>query len=311
MSGNIVLGNINLSQYQPYQLQKADNMIEYIKNGDLDLLHIIKALSNIEDIYLNQSVYQFSLERNRLKFSDSIKVYVEFVELIAKLIKEIGIPNNSISFSIIISKLIHDGYLSKNSIFISTEDLERLIDIRGFHGLDIINGYGCCRHVSSIHQDLFHQLNLCGEKIYCLKGIGEEPNASLRNPFNEEADHVVNLLEYDGMYYIHDVLCRRFYQFNDGFTMKRYPYGDNVFEKLYYKPLLDMIFNNSSQDDVLNKILTFQECSKESYMTANEFNEIVDETNNEYNKKKDILDDFKQISQGYTKKIMAQTGIIM
>lgn len=230
-------------------------------------------------------------------YDENVQSYIEFLELIAKIVRDIGLPNNSISYSKIVSRLIHEGYLSNRSVFVPTTDKTKFLDIIGFLGIDVINGYGCCRHTADIHQDIFRELNLCGDRVYCLS----ESSITLSQAFNSRGNHIVNLLIYDEMCYVHDILHQKFYYFKNGFTMEEYQGRDT----LYYKPSLDIVFNGMSYLDMLKRIRTFHESSAKSYMSARELNEILAETDNQYNNSRQILEDFRREAKSYIKKIVS------
>lgn len=90
--------------------------------------------------------------------------YKQLLPIIASIVKKIGLPSNSISYSQVIENLIFDGYLSSDTELTpykvkDKDDIEPL-DLFGFFGIDVIRREGICRHFASIHQDIFHKLHL-------------------------------------------------------------------------------------------------------------------------------------------------------
>lgn len=254
-----------------------------------------------------QAQYRSAVKANELLHGKNITAYKEFIKLVTKVIKEIGLPNNEISYSLVISRLIHDGYLSEKLSFFQTDNKNKMLDISGYLGIDVINGYGCCRHVSGIHRDLFNDMELFNDNLPCTSVL---TYISLKQAFEMPANHSVNLLKYNGLYYIHDALNNKFYTFNDGFTMKQYPNSVEILpRKLFYKPEYDIIINNVTFSKVKEKVKDFSYDSMKSHISASELGDIVDETNLQYDRNREILGDFVKEARPYTKKIVPKNYI--
>ncbi len=284
------------------ELQK--NSLEYLMREQLYLL-ASEFSSIMQDTTFEQSHYRLKALQNLMVYTKTIGSYQQFISLVARLIKELGLPNNSISYSLITTRLIHEGYLSDKNIFVKIEDNESFKDLSGYLGIDIVNGYGCCRHVSAIHQDIFRELNLKGNSLPCLLSS----YIPFREALQREGNHAVNLIEYEGLFYVHDTSQQRFYEFENAFTMMPYPSSLGNAQVLYYKPLLDMIFNNESQLEILKKISHFDRSSQSQYISVRELNEILNETNLKYNESHETLKDFMHDARPYTKEITSSVGI--
>lgn len=284
----------------------------YLIEEEKEINTLINLFYNFEselgrNIIEKQIQYVSKVKANELLHGENITAYKEFIQLVTKVIKKIGLPNNEISYSLVISRLIHDGYLSKNLFFFQTENKNKVFDISGYLGIDIVNGYGCCRHVSSIHRDLFNDMELFNDNLPCTSVL---PYVTLKQGFEMPANHSVNLLKYNGLYYIHDALNKKFYAFNDGLTMKQYPNSDEILlRKLFYKPEYDMIINNATFSKVKEKIKDFSYDSMKSHISASELGDIMDETNFQYDRNKDVLGDFVQEVRPYIKRILPKNYI--
>ena len=82
----------------------------------------------------------------------------------AKLIKEIGIKNNEMSYSLVIGLLLKSGMFSDWHRFeYKTNIVESMY---GCLGLQVIRGYGTCRHMASFYKDVFDKLGLYNDKLY-------------------------------------------------------------------------------------------------------------------------------------------------
>ncbi len=264
----------------------------------------------IKRIIEMQLDYDRERNNNKIIYNKNIEYYNYFVEFVSELIKNIAIKNNSISYSRLFSRLLYDGYLSDMSNFISTTQEKYFIDIKGYFGIDIVNGFGCCRHTASFFQDVFKNLDINGKALCCFRPCTTKDDFQYK-PFTSTANHVVNLLEYNGLYYIYDSLNKCYYYFNDFITMYPYIINDDNFSLnsiLYYKPYMDMIIFSISYKEILENINTFiKNCNNSSfYITSQEITDILYETDNIYEKSNDILNCFKEDSKKYTKHIIPE-----
>lgn len=254
-----------------------------------------------------QVQYASAVKANELLYGKNIIAYKTFIQLATKVIKEIGLPNNEISYSLVISRLIHDGFISENLFFFLTENKNKVFDISGYLGIDIVNGYGCCRHVSGIHRDLFNDMELFNDDLPC---TSVPTYVSLKQAIEMPANHSVNLLKYNGLYYIHDALNKKFYTFNNGITMKQYPNNVEIMpKKLFYKPEYDIIINNTTFSEVKEKIKDYSYDSMKSHISVSELRDIMDETNLQYDRNKDVLGDFVQEARLYIRRIVPKNYI--
>lgn len=297
---------------QDYINLSNTNNLWYLIEEENEINALINLFYNSESelgraIIEKQVQYRSKVNANELLHSKNITAYKEFIQLVTKIIKEIGLPNNEISYSLVISRLIHDGYLSENFFFFLTENKNKVFDISGYLGIDIVNGYGCCRHVSSIHRDLFNDMELFNDNLPC---TSVPTYVSLKQAIEMPANHSVNLLKYNGLYYIHDALNKKFYTFNDGITMKQYPNNVEIIpKKLFYKPEYDMIINNTTFSEVKEKIKDFSYDSMKSHISVSELRDIMDETNLQYDRNKDVLGDFVQEARPYIRRIVPKNYI--
>lgn len=262
----------------------------------------------IKRIVEKQLDYNKEIENNKIIYNENIEYYNSFIKLVSKLIINIGIKDNSISYSRIFTNLLYDGYLSKKATFIPTTESKYFFDIKGYLGIDIINGIGCCRHIASFYQDVFKNLDINGKALCCFN-TSTIKNKCKYQPFISRANHVVNLLEYNGLYYIYDSINNCYYYFSDFISMHPYIINDNkpiLNSPLYYKPYMDMIIFSSSYKEILNNITVFRNnCNYSSYyITSQEIFNILYETDNIYSKSYDILKCFREDSNKYVKNII-------
>lgn len=238
--------------------------------------------------------YVKEVEKNKIIYKKNIEAYMKLIKLISLIVKEIGLKDNSISYSIVTSKLLNSGFLSKNLIF--TKQQNDLFDIEGYLGIDVINGYGCCRNSASLHKNVFDQLNLFNNIIPCAK----VENQNLRDLIISVASHVVNLIEYEGAYYIHDIIYNIFAKFEDGFIIDEY---FNKQSYLFYKPEIDFIFYSQDFKKVINNIKNYKLDSRRSHIDNSKLKDIILETENRFNSSNDAIKNYVISAQPYIKAI--------
>lgn len=241
-------------------------------------------------------------------FDKQARYYKQLLPIVSHIIRKIGLPNNSISYSQIIENLIFDGYLSFGESLTPYEKKDNIkpIDLCGFSGVDVIRREGCCRNFAGIHQDIFHKLHLYNNIFYC---YAWELKKSFVPPINEYdeyfmGNHTVNLIKYNGQFYIHDSYNQLHFSFKNCFTAKQYENKDNQ-SILYYTPVTDKLFNNKSYKQILNQMKSFEESSQKPHIDINELNEIIDETNDRFYNSTKLLSDFREEALPYMKKIVS------
>lgn len=111
---------------------------------------------------------ELTIKKPELYTSEINEIYDMYNSIIkeyAKLNSELELTN-PVTISTILSKAIYDGYLSIDKSFgYSTKNHN---DINRFLGNDIIKGTGCCRHIASLLNDVFHESEI---KSYTLPVI--------------------------------------------------------------------------------------------------------------------------------------------
>jgi len=168
-------------------------------------------------------------------YSSLIKDYESFIKVASKLIDEITPNKDELSKINTIMYLIKNGVFSYNGKF---KDMIPSVDIISSKtGLNILEGGGCCRHVAGFINDIMPLSTL-------LTCVGE-----VYNPYYNEANHVINKINYDGNIYGFDA-------FNEGILfdfvsdVAMLSIDEDVFEKLYYKPYAEIVFYKRSFEEV-------------------------------------------------------------
>ncbi len=289
----------------PMDIAKPKLIYELIER-DLQLLSDknSKFAGGIQEI--QTAVYKSSIS-NSILFEQTL-YYKKFLSMIANTVKEIGLPNNSISYSQVIENLIFEGYLSSGEILIpyKIKDNIQPLDLLGFAGIDVIRREGNCRHFSSLHSDIFHILDLYYDIFFCYDWVSGK---TFVPPIDADygylaSNHVANLIKYNGRYYIHDAYNEKYFYFTNQFTAEQYEKkGNQCF--LYYSPVETKIFNNKSYRQILKQMNYFEESSLKPHIGINELNDIINETNDRFYNSTKILYDFREEALPYIKKIVS------
>ena len=232
---------------------------------------------------------------DREKNSEQINTYEQLIHLVTPLIKEIGLPNNNISYSYIIGILLRDGFFSNDGDFKVTSDDNKLKYRGNCLGIQITLGYGSCRHAGSLHEDIYKELGSNGQSLAC----STQKDNHLTN-FGC-GNHRINIINYQDFQMGYDTINRRFYHFIDGATLKAY--GNTSLKILHYTPFGDIVFGNKTYPMVLNQIRSFHQSSKKAPLSIKELNEIMLETYLRYDRLKKEVKEMQNEMKPYIKKI--------
>lgn len=176
--------------------------------------------------FINNSYYKINCDKIKHLYQYFIKNYNQ--------LNKIFYLNNPIEIYAMFTYLLDNGYLSKNKNFkYSTKNLN---DIYNLLGTDVINGHGCCRHISSMFCDILNNYgvescNLCvylGDsivynndeltkliidgKIMPTDFITIISDEVLKN---KDANHVITMSIKDNKIYLLDPTNNESYKFNE------------------------------------------------------------------------------------------------
>lgn len=125
-------------------------------------------LSNTDDEVLDSIfIHESYILKQKNKLQQQNLELIKKYQIVLKTVSEF--INNQISTQDTLMKcgaltyLIWEGLLSKNQNFIyDARNESNVLDCPGYLGMDVINGVGCCRHISSIAYDIlkFDNVNL-------------------------------------------------------------------------------------------------------------------------------------------------------
>lgn len=184
--------------------------------------------------------------------------YNKFIAIAASFVKELSLPNNSISLSIILGRLIQLGVFSCNNNF-SSENIND--DSFSNIGKQIIVGNGVCRHFTYFQKDILNNLKVFNQTYTCHRKKGG---------LKGDAEHCVNVIEYNSKCYIYDLFNAGLFYFIDSNVAKNYS-NDRCY---YYKPEFLMWYEELNKEDIIERLNLYKESSiniidKQDYLDIN------------------------------------------
>lgn len=189
----------------------------------------------IDYLLESQKIWQFGIEEERQTYATLINDYNSYIKKISKLINELDYGKDNLSKLCIITKLIHNGIFSYEQVFTRENDTSTILNSR--LGLNIIDGSGCCRHISEFIWDVIPESRV----ITCV--------TECKNPLKNEANHMINLGEYNGEFYGFDAYNGgRILKFEDEF--KIVPVDDTIKTYFNYKPYAEIIYYKRSLEEI-------------------------------------------------------------
>ena len=265
--------------------------IEYFKESvylDSDNQEVIE--------YINEMKHYYELAacQDQVTYNSSIDAYHKFVKFVAYLIKSLNLENNAITASIIIDILIKQGTFSVNGKYSKLKYMKQ--NLMGCFGIDLIIGAGVCRNTTSFHADVLEAMNMMSYPFYCY-GTRE----SLEDGNDYHANHVVNLIEYDGALYGYDAFNSMLFNFVSKYEMVEF-FSVNPF-RLYYKPYVDMIVDGLSLNNVDSLLTLFDMVKHNKLITLSEYKDMWEYAKRVTSENDYLFDLFKESAKKYIREI--------
>lgn len=258
--------------------------------------------------------YQDQININKEIYKEELKLYKQILKDAKDLVYNLGIDNNSISYSIIISNLLWQGYLSVNKTFnFNSTDNEKFLDLAGLESFDVILGEGCCRHLTPFLDDILSELNISAKDIINYT-VPIKPNRKaiikierkddenypygtyyLYDEKEEEpplGDHMSSLIIQNNNYYIYDVTNLLTFKV-DNITKEKLTgtmYDGEGYIKLKAYSLMQKY--NLNFNEIRTILSDIKKQDKSDFITKSEYETIVKYTNNICINSKDIFNSF-------------------
>lgn len=243
----------------------------------------------------NHSEYTSSVMETEKKYSESISEYDRYITLIAYLIKVLSIPNNSISASIILKILTDNGLFSDDGVFKCNTTNNS--DLAGHLGMGVINGNGCCRHISKFQHDVLSKMNLMSDQFYCYLWHDNDSN----DKSNEEANHAINLIEYNCALYGYDALNGLLFKFiSDRELITLFSNSDI---HLYYKPYVDMLVDGMKAENANYLFSLFDTLKDRKLISLEEYRFIYMHAIRTIGESAGLIKEFRNVSKSRIKRI--------
>ena len=144
----------------------------------------------VKEILARQSHYEYQMNNTKFYYDDAISDYNQFIKIIAEFIRELKLEDNSIILSILLRRLLFNGYFSKNNFF-KADSKQLFHDVDLFLGMDIIDGRGCCRHLANFYNAIFKEIGYYSQIFPCYYG---GMNCTLSEASVNNANHAANLI---------------------------------------------------------------------------------------------------------------------
>lgn len=246
-------------------------------------LYLNNDKSAIDAINLLRERYSFLYALENWRFGELLRIYNHYLLQLSNVLSGLDL-SGPMDYSIAMAYLIKNGYLSYDKDF---KDEETKQEVHTRYGTSIINGYAVCRNYSDINRDILMLLDMYVKNIYCYRNP-----SGVNNSIKKSANHVVNLIEYDGVKYGIDLFndCQLF-KFDNSFILSRI--SDDKPSKMRYKPYFEIIVGDSTLEDVIKKVEEFDIESKKETISSYEYeNGIKNRVLSYMKRNRDIFEDF-------------------
>lgn len=246
-------------------------------SGDQDILDIF--IRSFEE-----SQARWQLEQQI--FSDTLDKYDQVIEQLAYIIKKLGF-SSSLECSIALSHIINRGYVSKDMNF-KDDSPNPEFEITSRYGTSIIRGVGCCRNFAAMHKEVLTLLGYDVKQLYCY-----ERDSIFKSPQNSQANHVISLIEENGILYGIDLYNgNRLFRFKNKFDLIEVSTKSKY--SLRYKPYYEITMGESNLDDIRRQLEQYEEMSHKGFITP-----FIYEDEIKYKVKRKVEDSHVELYQFY------------
>lgn len=157
------------------------------------------------------------------EYSNLINDYYKYLKCVLKLLNEITLNKDELTKINILRFLIMNGVFSNTNKFIIDTKAGNILLSKS--GIGVVEGIGCCRHISEFISDVMPECRV----LTCLE--------QTKNQFESQANHVINLVNYNGVSYGFDALNKgNLFRFISSLNMK----DIKCVNSLYYKPYVEI-----------------------------------------------------------------------
>lgn len=192
-----------------------------------------KCIKERDYILKMKDYFEEEREKDIINYSSLIRDYNLYLNSCEKLVNEIVATNDILIKMNVIRFLIMKGVFSHTDKFIRERDVENIIFTKS--GINIIDGTGCCKHISEFISDV----NSLASVLTTLYQSEEQ--------YDDYANHAVNLIEYKGLPYVFDGNNNgTLYKFESPLILKSL----NHLKCMYYKPYAEIVIYRKTFDEI-------------------------------------------------------------
>lgn len=231
-------------------------------------------------------------EEDQEKYSLLISTYKKIISLIISLIKELKIENNFLLYAKVIEELLFNGYFSSNNNFKIDDNC--YFKLRNNLAISIINGSGRCENIASFANDILPQFVSTDIFVGFSSSIKSKKRAE-----NHQANHIINIGEYNHVLYGYDIKNRCLYQFINESQLRQIA-NFNV-SYMTYKPYFEIIHYGKTEDEIKDKICYFKEHANDKALSYDDLCDLL-------NPVKGILKDNSSLLDYYSKELEPLKG---
>ena len=227
----------------------------------------------------SQKIWEDEMKLEKQNYITLISDYDSYIKIVSKLINELDYNKDDLSKLSIITKLIYDGIFSYGQVFTRGSDASTILNCK--LGLNIIDGLGLCRHISEFIWDVIPSSGI----LTCV--------TKCRNPLRKEANHMINLVKYNGAFYGFDAYNGgKILKFEDKFKMV--PVDYTIKTHFNYKPYAEVMFYKRSLEEIREFLIQCRE--NKGLISRNDefFIELLTNSCLEEKASKEMINDFKR-----------------
>ena len=247
----------------------------------------LKNKDAIHELELYRNDYIMKKAANELLFSNEISMYNEYLQNVSNFIKTLDFTT-SIEKSSVILHLIEKGYLSYKEEYKYKEG-KKECELKGYEGMNVLYGNVCCRHVASIFYDIARLCDVNVSKLYC----NSCESRLLDFGTHKEADHMANLIEYNGNLYGFDISSGGvLFYFMNNHLLK----GILLHSNLYFhnKPYYEFIREGYTLEDIRTEMKYYDEESKKDHIGVYDYRDMREKVDKKLSSLKMDLEELKK-----------------
>lgn len=228
----------------------------FLPNPDSDITSMLKSRINDYNKQVNIEVD---------KYRDLLFDYDQFITKVSYLLLELNVPKNGLSYAIVMSKLLNDGYFSLGSF-----EYKTLLknELAADNGINVVEGRGCCRNTTDFCSDVLEKLGESNGKFYCYdSGFKSKTLAKIN-----QARHVINLVKYKDNLYGYDITNDLACRFINKWQLK----GMSEYSNMYftYKPYCAYLIDNIGYSQANDMLREFDKAANKKSIDIYELKEM-------------------------------------